>query len=278
MQTGPGPIKTAHLFPQLEMKLVDLLAGLTAEEWQRPTLAPRWTVKDVAAHLLDTELRVLSAARDRYFAEQPAIASDAELVALINRLNAEGVGRFRQLSPGVLIGLIQWAAPRLSDYFAALDPAAPAPFAVSWAGERQSANWFNTAREFTERWHHQQQIRMAVEKPGIMVRELYYPVLDCFMRALPHAYREAHGQEGDLLQITVAGECGGEWYLGRASDSWKLLAQPAGARVAHVTIPQEIAWRVFTRGIDQAAARAQIKVEGDAELALHVLSVLAIVG
>ena len=49
-------------------------------------------------------------------------------------------------------------------------------------------------------------------------------------------------------------------------------------KVAHVTIPQEIAWRVFTRGIDQAAARAQIKVEGDAELALHVLSVLAIVG
>src|SRR5437667_8870082 len=98
MQTGPGPIKTAHLFPQLEAKLVDLLAGLTAEEWQRPTLAPRWTVKDVAAHLLDTELRVLTAARDRYFAEQPTIASNADLVTLINRLNAEGVGRFRQLS------------------------------------------------------------------------------------------------------------------------------------------------------------------------------------
>src|SRR5258706_3526062 len=274
MQTGPGPIKTAHLLPQLETKLVDLLAGLTAEEWRRPTLAPRWSVKDVAAHLLDTELRVLSAARDRYFAEQPAIASDADLVAFINRLNAEGVGRFRQLSPGVLIGLIQWAAPQLSDYFAALDPAAPAPFAVSWAGERQSANWFNTAREFTERWHHQQQIRLAVEKPGIMVRELYYPVLDCFMRALPHGYREAHGQEGDLLQITVAGEFGGNWYLARASDGWKLLVQPAGAATAHVTIPQEITWRVFTKGVERAAARGQIQVEGDAELGLHVLSVL----
>ena len=55
-------------------------------------------------------------------------------------------------------------------------------FPVSWAGEEESANWFDTAREFTERWHHQQQIRLAVDKPGIMTREFYFPVLDCFMR------------------------------------------------------------------------------------------------
>ena len=67
-------------------------------------------------------------------------------------------------------------------------------FPVSWAGEQESANWFDIAREFTERWHHQQQIRLAVEKPGIMTREFYYPVLDCFMRALPYSYRDGFGQ------------------------------------------------------------------------------------
>src|SRR5688572_32295034 len=49
---------------------------------------------------------------------------------------------------------------------------------------------FDTAREFTERWHHQQQIRLATNRPGIMTRELYYPVLDCFMRALPFRSEE----------------------------------------------------------------------------------------
>jgi len=40
------------------------------------------------------------------------------------------------------------------------DPYATAPYGVSWAGEEKSANWFDTAREFTERCS-QQQIRLA---------------------------------------------------------------------------------------------------------------------
>ena len=275
---APGPIRTEHLFPRLEARLVELLASLTAEDWQRQTLAPRWTVKEVAAHLLDTELRVLSGARDGYFWERPKINSDAELVAHINRLNAEGVSRLRHLSPQLLIALIAWTSAQLSSYFASLDPNAAAPFGVSWAGERESANWFNTAREFTERWHHQQQIREAVGKPGIMVREFYYPVLDCFMRALPHAYREVRAKDDALLEFTVAGECGGQWYLWRHGNRWQLVTQPEGVTVAQVTIPQEIAWRIFTKGIDRAAGIAQIKVEGDTGLGVHVLSALAIVG
>ena len=34
------------------------------------------------------------------------------------------------------------------------------------AGEAVSANWFDVAREFTERWHHQQQIRLAIGGPA----------------------------------------------------------------------------------------------------------------
>jgi hypothetical protein len=48
--------------------------------------------------------------------------------------------------------------------------------------------------------------------------------------------------------------------------------------IAKVTIPQEIAWRVFTKGIDRASAAAQMRVEGNAELGLHILTMKAIVG
>jgi uncharacterized protein (TIGR03083 family) len=274
----PAPIMTAHLFPKIEAMLVELLSSLTAEQWQRPTLAPHWKVKDVAAHLLDTELRLLSIARDGYVREQPAISSNADLVAFINRLNAEGVTVFGRLSGPLLISLLQAASEQLCGYVASLDPFALAPFGVSWAGEQQSPNWFHIAREFTEHWHHQQQIRVAVDKPGLMVRELYFPVLDCFMRALPFAYREMTAPDGTMLRFNVAGECGGSWCLYRSAHGWELLTHPAGATIAEVRIPQEIAWRIFTKGIDRASAAAQTQVTGDRALGLHILSTIAIVG
>ena len=47
------------------------------------------------------------------------------------------------------------ASKESAEYHQALDPFGAAMFPVSWAGEEESTNWFDTAREFTERWHHQ---------------------------------------------------------------------------------------------------------------------------
>jgi uncharacterized protein (TIGR03083 family) len=275
---GLPPIFTAALFPELEAMLVELLRSLSPEDWEKQTLAPQWKVKDVAAHLLDTQLRKLSAVRDGYSGEAVAIPSDEELIAFINRLNAEGVRVYRRLSPEVLIALMQMASAELCAYVASLDPFAAAKHAVSWAGEQSSANWFDTAREFTERWHHQQQIRLAVDRPGIMTREFYFPVLDCFMRALPFAYRDVPGRPGTFAQFNISGDCGGSWYLYRANDKWQLVAKPCGEKVSETTIPQEIAWRIFTKGMDRDSARAQVRVTGDSAIGLHILEMVAIVG
>src|SRR5437868_3628952 len=93
------PIFTAHLFPKLEGMLIELLRSLTSQEWEKQTLAPKWKVKDVAAHLLDTQLRKLSICRDGHSLQAPQITSNAELVAFINSLNADGVKKYRQLNP-----------------------------------------------------------------------------------------------------------------------------------------------------------------------------------
>jgi len=271
------PILTAHLFPKLEGLLVELLRSLAPEDWDRQTVAPRWKVKDVAAHLLDTQLRKLSLARDGYASEQVEIRSARQLAALINRLNDEGVRLYRRLSPAVLIALMELASRESAEYHQSLDPYATAKFGVSWAGEQESPNWFDTARELTERWHHQQQIRMAVGRPGIMTRELYYPVLDCFMRALPFAYREIADETGTLLQVNISGECGGSWYLLRDEGGWQLVNQPAGKKACEVTIPQEIAWLLFTKGMNRESAAGQTKIEGDRALGLRVLEMIAIV-
>jgi uncharacterized protein (TIGR03083 family) len=273
----PQPILTAHLLPKLEGMLIELLRSLAPEDWEKQTVSPKWKVKDVAAHLLDTALRGVSIGRDGYVAETPGSNSAVDLAAFINRLNNEGVIVYRRLSPVVLIRLLEVAAKLITEWHISRDPYAPAPHGVSWAGEEKSANWFDTAREFTERWHHQQQIRLTVNKPGIMTRELYCPVLDCFLRGLPFAYRGISAQPGTYVQIAVAGECGGSWYLCRAEETWQLLEKPSGEKASEITIPQEIAWRIFTKGIDRESALSQVKVTGDAKLGHHVLGMISIV-
>jgi uncharacterized protein (TIGR03083 family) len=273
----PGPIFTAHLFPKIEALLIDLLRSLSEADWERQTVAPKWKVRDVAAHLLDTQLRKLSICRDGFVAEVPGPAN-GDLVSFVNRLNADGVAIYRRLSPTVLIDLMQLASERSAAFHQSLDPFGPAMFGVSWAGEKQSLNWFDTARELTERWHHQQQIRLAVGRPGIMVHELYYPVLDCFMRGLPFSYRAVAAPQGSLATFRVSGDCGGEWHLYREAAGWTLTADPVGTLVSTTEIPQEIAWRVFTKGISPFEAREQVTITGDQAIGSHVLGMIAIVG
>jgi uncharacterized protein (TIGR03083 family) len=272
------PIFTASLFPKLEAKLLELLRRLAPEDWEKQTLAPKWRVKDVAAHLLDTQIRKLAAARHGYKPENSKKLSAAKIVTLIDSLNAEGVRQYGQLRTDELISRMEAASRESAEYHQALDPFGTAMFPVSWAGEEQSPNWFDTAREFTERWHHQQQIRLAVNKPGIMTRKFYFPVLDCFMRALPYSYRNISAKSGTLVQFNISGECGGSWYLFRDGGAWTLIDSPVGENISEATIPQEVAWRIFTKGIAPEEARTQVQVSGDEAVALHILKMISIVG
>jgi uncharacterized protein (TIGR03083 family) len=273
----PDSILCASLLRRVDAHLIQLLQSLTPDEWRMPTIVPSWTVQHVAAHLLDTALRKISMGRDRWFVETAEIRSPADLSALVNRLNREGVTVYCRLSPAVLIELMKMACDQTAQFCESLDPFAPAAIPVGWAGEEKSFNWFDTARELTERWHHQQQIRLATNRPGIMTPELYHPVLDCFLRGLPFHYRDVDAPTGTTIEFEITGDCGGTWILGRELGRWALLPERTGDPAARVSIPQELAWRVFTKGIDADTARSQIEILGDRELGGKVLSLTSIV-
>jgi uncharacterized protein (TIGR03083 family) len=267
----PAPILCAHLIRKVDAQLLELLPALRPDEWALPTVAREWTVRDVAAHLLDTVLRKLSAVRDNSMVENVQIRSYQDVLALVNGLNREGVTVYRRLSPAVLCDLMALACRESADFHEALDPFARAAWNVSWAGEDHSLNWFDTARELTERWHHQQQIRLATNRPGIMTPELYHPVLDCFVRGLPFSYANVEAALGAAVRLDISGECGGQWQIRRNPSSWALEIPTRDDWTARVIIPQEIAWRIFTKGITRAAALEQVRVEGQRDLALPVL-------
>src|SRR5881628_1788025 len=100
---------TRRFFRPLCAEIVGTLRSLTPADWERPTIAPGWRVRDVAAHLLDTALRNLSIRRDRaVLAAAPSSAAD--LAAFINGLNAAWVRVAERFSPRVLADLYEWAS------------------------------------------------------------------------------------------------------------------------------------------------------------------------
>ena len=119
----------------------------------------------------------------------------------------------RRVSPEKLIELLELTDRRLYEHFRALDPDAPAGISVAWAGQTRSPNWFDIAREYTEKWLHQQHIREAVGQPLLLGREWYFPVLDTFLRGLPHTCRRVAAGEGTSLTFEVTGAAGGVWTL-----------------------------------------------------------------
>jgi uncharacterized protein (TIGR03083 family) len=289
-----APIQTVELFPPLSAELIALLRGLSDADWARPTACAGWTVKDVAAHLLGGNLGRLSTRREE-FAPVDARAADYrllfelrerlpradapiggydELLALIDRRNAAWVEAARPFSAALLVEQLALTDEYVYRLFKARPADEMAGIGVGWAGETRSPNWFDIAREYTERWLHQQHIREAAGQPILAARRWLYPVLDTFMRALPHTYRRVDAPEGTAILFQIAGDAGGEWSLRRRNGAWALYAGATEGAAATVRIDQDLAWRLFTKGISPQAARLQI--EGDRALGSGILGMVSI--
>lgn len=270
------PIDVVHLLPLLDEKLIPLLKSLTPEEWQKQTIAKLWTVKDVAAHLLDGNIRILSMLRDAYHGESPDIHSYQDLLDYLNGLNADWVKAMKRVSPTMLRLLHEATGKAYCDYYASLDPFGKAGFAVDWAGEKESKNWMHIAREYTEKWLHQQQIRDAVNQPGLMTKEFFYPFINIFMQALPYTFREVPANEQTHIQIVVTGEIGGNWWLSGKENKWVLDKSNATAPSTVVSIDPDIAWRLFSKSVRPAQVMDSILITGDRQLGEKVLSMVSV--
>jgi uncharacterized protein (TIGR03083 family) len=269
-------IRTLHLFQLLDQKLLEVLHSLDPIDWNKPTLAQQWTVKDIAAHLLDGNICTIAMIRDHHFGEGPVeIQSYQDLVNHLNHLNADWVRAMKRMSSALLIDQLEQTGKYYYEALASLDPEKPALFPVSWAGQRESPNWFHIAREYTEKWHHQQQIRDAVKKHGIMTKEFFFPVMDTFMQALPHAYRNTPATNGTFIHIVVTSAIGGKWILVRHEDRWR-LTQEATTPQAEILIDPDTAWRLFTKGISAQQVDEKIQFTGNPDLVKPVLSMLAV--
>jgi len=272
----PGAILIVERFAPLRSRLLELLAGLSYYDWRRQTVAPGWSVKDITAHLLGGDVAILSGRRDG-FRTSPIICGNAELIDLVNRLNAEWIVATRRMSPQLLREFLSVTGPEVEKCFASLDPMATGG-PVSWAGPEPAPIWLDLAREFTERWHHQQQIRDATGRPPLYDPYFLQPVLEAFVRALPLTFHDIPAPEGTSVQFRITGEAGGVWYVYRSLDSWTLVLDSPTEPAASVALSEDQAWRLFTRGINREEARSAAMIHGSTDLAEPIFTTTAIIG
>ncbi len=283
---GP-PLDVRPLFARDRAELIALLRELYASDWQRPTVCPGWRVHDVVAHVVHDYIRKLSGRRDRFPAPGP-VAGET-LPVFLDRVNQEFVDVAARWSPQVLIDLLGLLGPELDRLWAAVD--LDELGAVVWwaAPDMPAPAWLDVAREYTEYWVHQQQVRDAVGKPGANDDELTFPVMDTFLRAVPHALRLVPSEPGAWVELRVTGAGAGTWTVRRRDADWAVSRGSAGQCVgqgqpgqgqpaqAQVELSSGCLWRVATRGISVDAARDHARIVGDVSLGGAVLSLVSIV-
>jgi hypothetical protein len=277
------PVYTAPLLRPLLGELLALLRGLTVEQWEAPTIASAWRVRDVAAHLLDGDIRKLAAYRDGHFLPLDApITSDRDLARFVNGLNAGGVAWSKRLSPRLLVDLLattgEWAAELLES----LPPHEAAIWPVSWAGENVSENWMDVGREYTERWHHQMQIRDAVAAaPTLLEARWYRPLLNLSVRAFPKSYANVAAPLGAAVTFAVGGEGSGDvlgkWTLVRDAERWTLYEGDRADATTIVHATADSAWRLLYNALPNPAPPNAIRIEGDQRLAEPLLQTRSVV-
>jgi hypothetical protein len=124
---------------------------------------------------------------------------------------------------------------------------------------------------------HQQQIRDAVGRPGLKEPRYLGPVLQAFVHALPWALHPAPAPEGTVVRLIVAGDAGGRWVAVRDRDRWLLGEDIGQTAAATVAFAQDVAWRLWTRGITIDDAQPPVRAEGDPALTARVLEMVSII-
>jgi uncharacterized protein (TIGR03083 family) len=262
-------VDTRPLLPRLREELTSLLAGLSGEDWERATACPGWSVHAVAAHLLGVELGNVSVRRDHW-----ALGPGEDPDAWLNAFNQQWVDAARRISPALLIELLSLAGLRFEEHLATLDlDATGGP--VEWAtGTDPAPVWLDVAREYMERYVHQQQIRDATRRAPLGAA-FTGPVLTTAAHALPRALDRVTRPVGTVVTFTADGEGGGTWHVVRGTAGWELdpaaPARPA-ACLARTTVSGAL--KLYIRDPSAPALTWQ----GDHEIASALAGVKAVLG
>ncbi len=266
---------TPILRPERE-SLLELLRGLSGDDWHRATECPEWNVKGIALHILGDDLSLLTRQRDAapnslvLFAERNPAMNFRELLDGFNNLWVEAA---RFFSPELLIELLRVVGDWSDDFYCNVGLATLSTEAVGlFATADVSPYWQVIAREYLERVIHQSQIRRTV---GAI--DLDTPLIVEAARVSVHLLA-AWMQNIDAptaTTVTVEFERIGSWTWLRNADGWSVHDGPDNNADAKLTVGSQYVGRVVSRGLTQADAIAATSWSGAPDLIREIAAVAA---
>jgi uncharacterized protein (TIGR03083 family) len=189
------PVEVLDVLHDERRALLEFLTTLGEADWHRPTDCPGWSVRDIGAHLLHDDLRLLAHLRDGYrgvWFDGPA----SDLGPWLHERNQGFVAGTVDLSPTLIVDLLDWTGTRLDSLYGERDPSAIEDD-VAWAvPDGPCPNWLGTGREYTERLAHQNQIRRSAGAPELGGERWLGPALDIWRWCLPVAFHSVRGSIG----------------------------------------------------------------------------------
>lgn len=248
-------IDVRSLFAPLTQRFLEDLKKVPVESFDRKTCYPNWRVKDILSHMVQTAMGRLSRQRDAYPQDRVASPLSFDQVRkIIEQSNNHWEKATAGLSPRILLDLFSQHEMQLADFLSRQPLDTPAFFPVDWSIE-SSKNWLDIAREYTERWHHQQQIREALGLQDCYAPEFFEPVVETLMLGVTKWYAEVSAVEGTSLTILVDGTSGGVWTMTKSKTDWILTKDPQRSASAlskdskgsRVRMNQETFWKFMTR-------------------------------
>jgi hypothetical protein len=94
------------------------------------------------------------------------------------------------------------------------------------------------------------------------------------MRALPYHFTKIKVEHGACVIVMITGEAGGTWRI--INDGhWQFTDEIRNADVS-ITIHQDHAWKLLTKGLSLEEATAVTQIIGDLHLGKHFLRMLSV--
>lgn len=232
---------------------------LADPEWAAPTECPKWTVKDVYAHLVGGE-QWMAAGHPKpeqgfeTWASEPVLARrDTPAPAILDELRLAYEQRRVQLERD------------------RVDPEQPAfgPTGVSITMELM------LRLRGLDMWAHEQDIRRAVGRPGNLASPGAAVAGEFMVGTLPRIVaKSAKAPAGSTVRLTTTGEVAVDVAVAVDRDGRGTLVAPGRPALAHLTL----GWEAYTRLSCGRGARAdyEVRIAGDRPLAERVLANLVL--
>jgi uncharacterized protein (TIGR03083 family) len=264
------PIGAGPYLNRERSALLALIASFQDEDWKQKTVCPGWDVHALVRHVIHNDLNRLSAQRDGHVIDRiPVDKPLEEIVAELDRRNHTQVDATEVWSYKLCLDLVSWLGPRTELHLRMLPPNRPG-WVVSWAmaGEPAPA-WLDVARELVERWVHQQQIRLATNRPTLTDPHLARLVLDTMMRALPATFQGIDAPAGTEVHVVAGEPIDRHWAVASTGTGWSMVKRGRHpAAVVHAD--PDLLWRRAVRMTGRADALSMSRLEGDRVLAERV--------